>query len=279
MPTSCWKSRRRLPKNRRRTERTRHVSCRFRRGPRRPCTIWRERYVEFLGDDPPPWRDVCYTAAVRRDHHDCRLAVLARTPAEARELLYNYIEGAASLDGSPRPGVFSGRKPYGRSLKIAFVYDEPAGTWKSCGAGLVRSLPGFASTLESIDDTIQGILGWRLATIFKADGASNGRNHAQSALLALQLALTAWWRSAGVTPDVVRRIRRRGVGSRVRCGHSHRRRRPALGCRQRARGGRSAIGIPAPPCLVAVPFVASMARHTPVPILARPTGKRVSANR
>ena len=119
------------------------------------------------------------------------------------DLLYNYIEGATSLDGSPRPGVFSGRKPYGRALKIAFVFDGPAGTWRSCGAGLVRSLPGFALTLESIDDTIQGILGWRLATIFKADGASNGRNHAQSALLALQLALAAWWRSAGVTPDVV----------------------------------------------------------------------------
>ena len=164
-------------------------------------------YAEFLGDSPPPWRDVCYTAAVRREHHDCRLALLAETPAEARELLQSY------LDGHPRQGLFSGRKPFGRSLKIAFVYDDQAGTWKSNGTRLVQSLPGFASTLESIDDTVQRILGGRLSTVFKEDAAGptsvapnaagNRRQHAQSALLAVQLALTAWWRSAGVTPDVV----------------------------------------------------------------------------
>ncbi len=184
------------------------------------------RYVAFLGDDPPPWRDVCYTAAVRRDHHDCRLAVLAQTPAEARELLESYLDGGAP--GTPgrgrQPSVFSGRKPYGRGLKIAFVYDadpapgentESSGCrvpalypgsaemWKSYGAGLARTLPGFASSVERIDDIAERILGWRLSAVFKEDAVGSDRHHAPSALLALQLALTAWWRSAGVTPDVV----------------------------------------------------------------------------
>ena len=153
------------------------------------------RYVEFLGDNPPCWRDVCYTAAVRRDHHDCRLAVLAATPAEARSLL------AAYLDGNPRPGVYAGRKPYGRSLKIAFVYDGHAETSSACGAHLARSLPGFATALESIDDTVDRVLGRRLAPVIRDDG--NGRPCSPSELLALQLALTAWCRSAGMTPDVV----------------------------------------------------------------------------
>ena len=56
-------------------------ALRFRRGPRARLRDLARRYVEFLGDNPPPWRDVCYTAAARRDHHDCRLAILAETPA------------------------------------------------------------------------------------------------------------------------------------------------------------------------------------------------------
>src|SRR5262249_1802696 len=33
------------------------------------------------------WRDVCYSASVRRTHHSHRLAVLGRTPREAAEAL------------------------------------------------------------------------------------------------------------------------------------------------------------------------------------------------
>jgi len=77
-----------------------------------------ERYVEFMGDDPPAWSDVCHTAARRREHHDCRLAVLADSSAQASKLL------AAFLDGQSPSGVWTGRKPYGRALKTAFVYGD-----------------------------------------------------------------------------------------------------------------------------------------------------------
>jgi acyl transferase domain-containing protein len=77
-----------------------------------------ERYVEFLADDSPSWSDVCYTAARRREHHDCRLAVLADSPQQASKLL------AGFLDGQSPSGVWTGRKPYGRALKTAFVYGD-----------------------------------------------------------------------------------------------------------------------------------------------------------
>ena len=57
------------------------------------------RYVEFLGQDPPAWDDVCYTAAVRREHHDCRLAVLADRPRAAREELQRFVEAGGSRGG------------------------------------------------------------------------------------------------------------------------------------------------------------------------------------
>ena len=120
-----------------------------------------QRYVEFLGGDAPPWRDVCYTAAVRRDHHDCRVAVVAQSAVEAHELLQTY------LDGATPPNVFSGRKPFGRNLKTAFIYGD-----RACG------IPNSECRIP------------------------NGENHS-TFLLNEQLALTAWWRSAGLTPDVV----------------------------------------------------------------------------
>ena len=110
--------------------------------------IWLRRYVEFLGDNPPTWSDICYTAALRRDHHDCRLAVLARTLGEGRELLQDY------LAGNSQPNVFVGRKPYGRGLKVAFFY-EGAQAWDFHGGCLTLKLPGFAAILNDIDDIVE----------------------------------------------------------------------------------------------------------------------------
>ncbi len=156
-----------------------------------------ERYVQFLADDSSSWRDVCYTAAVRRDHHDCRLAVLARSPVETRELLQGY------LAGQPSRHVFSGRKPYGRDLKIAFLYSRRAQSRQAFDADFTQRLPGFTAAVEVIDDAVENALGWRLSAAVNDAGKAGDCRHPRSAELALQLALTQWWQRAGVTPDVV----------------------------------------------------------------------------
>jgi amino acid adenylation domain-containing protein len=155
------------------------------------------RYIEFLGDDPPLWRDICYTAAVRRDHHDCRLAILAQSPAEARKSLAAFLAGDTQFD------TFTGRKPYGRNPKIAFVYEQRREAWQEYGTELLQSLPGFSSALESIDYILHRVLDWQLSPAFEDGASRDGLPQAAAASLALQLALTAWWQSAGVTPDVV----------------------------------------------------------------------------
>ena len=154
------------------------------------------RYIAFLSDNPPPWHDVCFTAAVRRDHHDCRVAILAQSAAEACDLLAAYLEGGA------KPGIFSGRKPFGRNAKIAFVYDDSIEGWQKHGCGLLQSLPGFRAALENIDETLQRILQRRLSPALEDMTRADGRFQAP-ALVALQVALTAWCQNVGVTPDVV----------------------------------------------------------------------------
>jgi acyl transferase domain-containing protein len=152
-----------------------------------------ERYGEFLYDDPPAWRDVCHTAAARRDHHDCRLAVLAKSHTEALELLQ------AFRGGELRPGAFHGRKPYGRSLKVAFVYDGRAESCKSC----LPHVPAFAAAAKDVDAALVRVLGWPLTSLHGDDPRWDDPAFARPAALALQLALTAWWRHVGLAPDVV----------------------------------------------------------------------------
>ncbi len=156
-----------------------------------------ERYGEFLRDDPPAWADVCYTAAARREHHDCRLAVLADSHRQAADLLGSF------LSGQSRPHVFAGRKPFGRGLKIAFLYDDQPEAWKPYAPRLAEALPGFAAVAAEIDAALQRVAGWSLATVLSEDARWNDPAWARPALLALQLALTAWWRRVGIAPDVV----------------------------------------------------------------------------
>ena len=75
-----------------------------------------ESYCRYLADDPPPLADICYTASARRDHHDCRLAVVSSSHDEAIELFSRFVAGDSV------PGIASGRKPFGRRTKAAFVF-------------------------------------------------------------------------------------------------------------------------------------------------------------
>ena len=53
-----------------------------------------DRYVQFLRQPTlPAWNDICYTAAARRDHHDCRLALRAASAEEAAEFLERHAGG------------------------------------------------------------------------------------------------------------------------------------------------------------------------------------------
>lgn len=155
------------------------------------------RYREFLAVESPAWPHVCYTAAVRREHHGWRLAVLAAGPQRAHDLLEGYLSGQSS------PRIFAGQKPFGREPKIAFLYSDQTAIWKPYAAGLTAAFPGFAEAIQEVDAACQRVLGWSPAQVSEQDPRWDDPAWAVPAVLALQLSLTAWWRYAGIVPDVV----------------------------------------------------------------------------
>ncbi len=61
-----------------------------------------EAYRSFLKrNETVCLRDVCYTASTRRDHFDCRLAIIGRSTSEMVKQLDRYIKDASSHDRAP----------------------------------------------------------------------------------------------------------------------------------------------------------------------------------
>ena len=104
--------------------------------------IWLRVMLTSLGN-PPTWSDICYTAALRRDHHDCRLAVLARTLGE----------GAGVAPGLSRriPAKCFRRPQTVRARPEGGFLYEGAQAWDFHGGCLTLKLPGFAAILNDID--------------------------------------------------------------------------------------------------------------------------------
>ncbi len=156
-----------------------------------------QRYVDYLKDDALAWSDVCYTAAVRRDHHDCRLAISAASHQEALDLL------AAFLANDVRPGVFSGRRPHGRGPKIAFVYHGLAEHWASFCRKIDETPKVFRESVNEVDVELERIAGWSLKSVLAETSRWKDPAYAVPCVVTLELALSNWWHLLGITPDAV----------------------------------------------------------------------------
>lgn len=155
------------------------------------------RHAGFLRGGTAAWRDICHTAAARRTHHDCRMAVLADSGHRAAELLEGYLAGAVGGD------VLVGRKPFDRGVRVAFLFDGEPLRWKDHLLGLRRVLGQFEGEVSEIGGVLRDAGGPELAAML-ADGDGWGdQARALPAMVAVQLAVVGWWRRMGVSPGIV----------------------------------------------------------------------------
>ena len=158
-------------------------------------------YAEFLepggaGADLP-LRDVCFSAATRRRHHEHRLTAVGHTAAEVTERLRSYLAGesrprlgsAEDVDGPPR---------------VVFVYPGQGSQWRGMGRELLAASAVFRDALTRCDGAIRAEAGWSLLDrLTGADDTPDTLDTIQPTLWAMETALTALLGSWGIVPDVI----------------------------------------------------------------------------
>jgi acyl transferase domain-containing protein/acyl carrier protein len=144
--------------------------------------------------------DIAYTASVRRTHHEHRLAVVGRTREEAADALVAFAQGQPQASASAEA-----TSPKERP-RVVFVYPGQGSQWVGMGRGLLAEEPAFRLALEACDEAIRRESGF---SVLEEIASDEGRSRlsevdvVQPLLFALQVALTALWRSWGVQPDCV----------------------------------------------------------------------------
>lgn len=161
-----------------------------------------QAYATWLEDESESSRlvDICATAAVRRSHHACRVAVEASSRSEMVSRL------KAFLDGEPARGVAVGRRLLGRRRRVAFVFPGQGSQWLGMGRALIATEPVFADVIDTCSAAFREHAHWSLTDELRATPEASRLAEVdivQPAIFAVQVALAALWRSWGIKPDAV----------------------------------------------------------------------------
>ena len=161
---------------------------------------YRESALADGEDTPSDLEDLCYTASVRRTHHDHRLSVLAHSREEMAEQLDAYLKG------ENRRGVTAGRRIPDVKHKVAFVFPGQGSQWPGMARQLLDEEPAFRATLERCAEAFAKYVDWPLVDEIRADASSSRLDEldvVQPVLFAVQIGLASLWQSWGVEPDAV----------------------------------------------------------------------------
>ncbi|MFE0254221.1 SDR family NAD(P)-dependent oxidoreductase [Streptomyces sp. NPDC059010] len=152
--------------------------------------------ARHLADDCAALPDVAYTLARHRSHLERRAAIVAEDRGELRSVLGELAAGRVPL---PPPRAE-------QTGKVAFVYAGHGGQWPGMGLDLMGESEAFGEELTRIDEAVQRHAGWSVLNALRAPeefSPLERTEYLQPALFAVNAALTAAWRSLGVTPDAV----------------------------------------------------------------------------
>jgi acyl transferase domain-containing protein/acyl carrier protein len=157
-------------------------------------------FQKHLSSTDSTLQDLCYSASVRRTHHDHRLAMVVRSHrAAARNL-------AAFARQEARPGMVHRHCNPEEPHQPVFVFSGQGPQWWAMGRQLLQQEPVYRRALEECDALVRQLAGWSLLDELAADEQSSRMREteiAQPAIFALQVALAAQWQSWGVQPAAV----------------------------------------------------------------------------
>ncbi|MEU7500476.1 type I polyketide synthase [Streptomyces griseofuscus] len=159
-------------------------------------------YADHLGPDgggrTQSLRDICATAATRRDTGPHRLWAIGASHDELASFLRALAAGELTSDGGFGEAGFTGPR------RRVFDFSGQGSQWLGMGRGLLAGNEAFRTTLRACDRAVRGELGGSVEELLTrdTDRFSGGVEIVQPALWAVQVALAAAWRDLGVLPEV-----------------------------------------------------------------------------
>jgi len=145
--------------------------------------------------------DICFTANAGRAHFEHRLALVADSGAQARELL------AAFCEGLKTGGMHQGRVDGRSRPKVAFLFTGQGSQYPVMGRQLYETHPAFRETLDRCDEILRPLLDQPLLSVLYPTAGQGSpldeTRYAQPALFSLEYALARMWQSWGLVPDAV----------------------------------------------------------------------------
>ncbi len=180
-------------------------------------------YIEFFSRKDN-WiqrdlNDVCYTASLRRSHHDHRLAVTGTSVQDFMDGLQAFLNNekhtglstGKKISEKKSSGLATGIKPSEKKVKIenpriAFVFSGQGPQWWGMGRKLLEQEPVFRAVIKRCDELFSRHADWSLWEELMADENKSKINEThitQPALFSLQVALADLWRSWGIEPSAV----------------------------------------------------------------------------
>ena len=140
--------------------------------------------------------DIAHTLNHHRTRHPRYATVCARDHAYAAAGLRALAGGESAVglvnshDGPCGPGT-------------VFVYSGQGSQWAGMGRQLLDDEPAFAAAVAELEPDFVAQAGFSLTEVLSSGRTLTGIEQIQPALVGVQLALTALWRSYGVEPDAV----------------------------------------------------------------------------
>ncbi|CAM5620495.1 Polyketide synthase OS=Streptomyces viridochromogenes OX=1938 GN=ACM01_26010 PE=4 SV=1 [Streptomyces viridochromogenes] len=152
--------------------------------------------ARHLADTGTDLHDVAHTLARHRSHFEHRAALVADGRDELRTALTDLAAGRLTPP----------RRREDTTGKVAFLYAGHGGQWPGMALDLMTDSEEFTAELTRIDAAVQRHAGWSVLTALRAPeefSPLERTEYLQPVLFAVNAALTAAWRSVGVTPDTV----------------------------------------------------------------------------
>ncbi len=162
---------------------------------RRRLSMFAGRIASASHEELP---DICYTANARRAHHTHRVAIAARSLADAHGQLEALGKAGASTHAR-QAIVRTADRP-----RVAFLFTGQGAQAVRMGATLYETQPVYRDAMDHCADALRPHLRADIRTIIESDQARLDHTAwTQSALFAVGYALATLWQAWGVTPSAV----------------------------------------------------------------------------